>query len=265
MSPELALVDPDAARRARERLELYDSAASTPRESTAVRAVDTSVRDRLVAAGADRELFLPQAPPAHEPWTEVDEGAASRARRRTFWAVAMTLLAALAGIAALALVPFRSRSENAEAHTALRVATTAPTKTTATTQGTKTVARRKTAPTQTAARARRATPPSAPKRSIRKAAQPRPQPTRTVEPTRTFVWPRVPRATRYRVEFFRHGRKIFQASPPEPRLVLPQQWRYKGRRFRLSRGTYRWRVRPVFGRSSTRLGRPITSSAWIVH
>jgi hypothetical protein len=90
------------------------------------------------------------------------------------------------------------------------------------------------------------------------------QPARTGEfPTRVFVWPAVSRAVFYKVEFFRRGRKIFEASPTMPRVELPLRWVFRGRRFRLTPATYRWEVRPAFGtRSRPRYGHPITQSTW---
>lgn len=81
--------------------------------------------------------------------------------------------------------------------------------------------------------------------------------------TRTFVWPAAPGATFYRVEFFRDGRKIFDASPATARIELPLRWVFRGRHFRLTKATYRWEVRPAFGpRSHPRYGKLITRSVW---
>ena len=81
--------------------------------------------------------------------------------------------------------------------------------------------------------------------------------------TRLFVWPAVSRATFYRVEFFRRGRKIFKASPTSSRIELPLRWVFRGRHFRLTPATYRWEVRAAFGpRSRPRYGKFITRSMW---
>jgi hypothetical protein len=92
----------------------------------------------------------------------------------------------------------------------------------------------------------------------------RPQPVQPSElPTRVFVWPAVSRATFYKVEFFRRGRKIFEASPTMARIELPLRWVFRGRHFRLTPATYGWEVRPAFGpRSRPRYGKPITRSTW---
>ena len=80
-----------------------------------------------------------------------------------------------------------------------------------------------------------------------------------------FVWLPRRRASHYRVEFRRAGRKIFQATTARPRLLLPDRWVYNGRGFRLTPGRYRWTVRPAFGsRANPRYGTPIVDSRWRV-
>jgi hypothetical protein len=86
---------------------------------------------------------------------------------------------------------------------------------------------------------------------------------RSALPTRVFIWPAVSRASFYKVEFFRDGRTIFEATPAAARLKFPLRWAFRGRRFRLTPGTYRWNVRAAFGpRSHPRYGRLITRSTW---
>jgi hypothetical protein len=260
MSPELALVDPEAARRARERLELFDGSPATGFSANQIRirpSTAPSVRDRLLADGTDPDLLIAGPETSEElPRLEAPDqppAAPARSRRRTVLAVTATVLATIAGMAALALVSLRSRSDEA-------VARTTPAATaggdTARSTGKVAAGRPRKGRARREVRSQRSKPPA--------RVTNRKPPRRVVRTTRTFVWPSVPRATRYRVEFFRRGRKIFEASPLRPRLELPQRWQYKGRRFRLTRGTYRWRVRPAFGRFSPRLGQPITSSTWIV-
>jgi hypothetical protein len=83
-------------------------------------------------------------------------------------------------------------------------------------------------------------------------------------PTRTFIWPGVPHATLYKVEFFRRGRETFERLSSKPRLELPLHWVYQGRRYRLTAGIYSWRVSPAFGpRSRLRYGMPIVRSTWV--
>jgi hypothetical protein len=299
ISPELALVDPDAARRAREQLGDVDGTAFAPpvytldgtdhRARTADGASRTaggsatqepSIRERLLAAGADRDVLSNSAAADdesrfHRPYVQDDDGVRRRSRVRP-------LLATLVGLVCVAAVALASlflvgrlaeRTETGAAGPPSGIGET-------TARGGSTTARKKTTPslrrrarrrntTRTTGQAPKArTTGQAPKaRTTGQAPKAR---TRSAAPdrapsTRTFVWPPVRAATSYRVEFFRRGRKIFKASPVKPRLELPLRWTYKGRRFRLIAGTYRWRVRPAFGRSSTRLGKAITSSTWIVH
>jgi hypothetical protein len=81
--------------------------------------------------------------------------------------------------------------------------------------------------------------------------------------TRLFVWLPQRRASHYRVEFFRNGKRIFQATTLKARLVLPDRWVFEGHRVRLTPGNYRWTVRPGFGsRLNARFGRPIVASRW---
>jgi hypothetical protein len=82
---------------------------------------------------------------------------------------------------------------------------------------------------------------------------------------RTFGWVPVDGARHYHVAFFRGRAKIFETWPRRPRVELPAQWTFNGRRERLSPGTYRWVVRPGFGlRRSGRYGRPIVDAALVI-
>jgi hypothetical protein len=97
------------------------------------------------------------------------------------------------------------------------------------------------------------------------ARSPRSARARVAPETRLFVWLPHRRASHYRVEFFRRGKKIFQATTLKARLVLPDRWVFKGHRVQLTPGNYRWTVRPGFGsRLNARYGRPIVSSRWTV-
>jgi hypothetical protein len=84
-------------------------------------------------------------------------------------------------------------------------------------------------------------------------------------PASVFVWLPVRGASHYKVEFFRGGRRVFQATTAKARLELPRRWTFKGRRFAVTPGTYRWSVRPGFGAgSSRRYGETIVASRWTV-
>jgi hypothetical protein len=55
-------------------------------------------------------------------------------------------------------------------------------------------------------------------------------------------WSATPRAAYYHVQLFRHGKRILAAWPREPQLALRSTWSWRGRRYRLDPGTYRWYV-----------------------
>ena len=115
-----------------------------------------------------------------------------------------------------------------------------------------------------AAHARRST--AAPAEVSRQGGATTPNPRRSPRPTlaatapaQTFVWLPAQGATRYQVEFFRDGRRVFLGFTSRPRLVTPGSWLYRGRMMRFHAGLYLWTVRPRFG---PRYGRPIVRSEW---
>jgi hypothetical protein len=94
----------------------------------------------------------------------------------------------------------------------------------------------------------------------RRAAAPRTAPSR-----RPFAWVAVPKATYYLVRFDRGSQEIFEARPSAPRLSLPPEWVFKGHRYSLTPGSYRWVVQAGFGRpTEARLGQPIVSAKLVV-
>jgi hypothetical protein len=60
-------------------------------------------------------------------------------------------------------------------------------------------------------------------------------------------WRRVARADYYNVQVFRGRRKVLSAWPAGTHLQLRSRWSYKGRRFSLTPGSYRWYAWPGFG------------------
>jgi hypothetical protein len=283
LSPELALVDPELAERARRRLREQPPSATgdamadaredgqAQRIAARARPIDSlgepSVRERLLAAGADGELLLtrPATPDdVPSPSAEPDRRPPRRRLRRAVAALVLVGAAAAAVGFLLGARPF--------------VATDGPSGNGATsadeTSAPHTAPVQRTTGSHKRARARPQSPPEAPQpppeppqpppEAPPARAKPRPPAPRVIPATRTFVWPANPRATFYRMELIKGGRTVFQASPATPRLTLPASWIYGGRRFRLTPGTYEWRVRPAFGRQRPRLGAPITSSKWIV-
>jgi PKD repeat protein len=71
-------------------------------------------------------------------------------------------------------------------------------------------------------------------------------------------WRPVRRAGYYNVQLFRGGRKIMSAWPSRAIYRLKRHWKYRGHRYGLSPGRYRWYVWPGYGRRSQhRFGRLI--------
>jgi hypothetical protein len=68
-------------------------------------------------------------------------------------------------------------------------------------------------------------------------------------------WRKVAKARYYNVQVFRHGKKILSAWPSKPRYQLRRSWRYRGHRYRLTGGTYRWYLWAGYGaRAAHRYG-----------
>jgi len=79
-----------------------------------------------------------------------------------------------------------------------------------------------------------------------------------------LVWTPVRGATYYNVQLVRNGR-ILSSWPARPYLKLSRTWTYKGRRYRLRTGSYRWYVWPGFGRvAQATYGRLLGGSSFVV-
>jgi hypothetical protein len=84
-------------------------------------------------------------------------------------------------------------------------------------------------------------------------------------PTRLFAWLSDRRARYYHVRFSKGTRTVFEAWPTDARVTVPLRGRFRGRSFAFTPGRYRWAVRPAFGlRSQARYGAPIVRSVWVV-
>lgn len=84
----------------------------------------------------------------------------------------------------------------------------------------------------------------------------------TVPPN--LVWTAVKRASYYNLQLIR-GHRVLSVWPARPSFQLRRTWLYKGRRYRLRPGVYRWYVWPGFGRiSASRYGRLLGSSTFVV-
>jgi hypothetical protein len=62
-----------------------------------------------------------------------------------------------------------------------------------------------------------------------------------------LVWVASPGAHYYNVQLFRGAVKMLSVWPTKTSLALPRGWKYRGRRYRLTQGTYRWYVWPGVG------------------
>jgi len=79
-----------------------------------------------------------------------------------------------------------------------------------------------------------------------------------------LVWTRVSGADYYNLQLVR-GKKILSVWPRRPGFRLARSWTFKGKRYHLSPGTYRWYVWPGYGRrSSNKYGRRLGSSSFTV-
>jgi hypothetical protein len=93
----------------------------------------------------------------------------------------------------------------------------------------------------------------------------KPGPGLTVGGPPRLVWAVVERASYYNLQLLYRGRKVLSAWPGRHTFQLHQTWTYKGRRYRLQDGGYRWYVWPGFGRiTSARYGRMLGTSTFVV-
>jgi hypothetical protein len=69
----------------------------------------------------------------------------------------------------------------------------------------------------------------------------------TIRKPPTLVWIPIGKAFYYNVQLYRGSTKVLSAWPSQNKLVLRSTWKYRGRRYRLTPGTYRWYVWPGIG------------------
>jgi hypothetical protein len=80
-----------------------------------------------------------------------------------------------------------------------------------------------------------------------------------------LLWAGVPRASYYNVQIYRGAQKVLSAWPAKARLRMRSSWVYKGRRFNLRKGGYRWWVWPGFGpRSKSAYGQLLGTGTFSV-
>jgi hypothetical protein len=79
-----------------------------------------------------------------------------------------------------------------------------------------------------------------------------------------LVWSAARGASYYNVVLVR-GRRMYSAWPVHARLQLPRSWKYRGRKYKLRPGTYRWFVWPGRGKlSAGRYGKLLGASSFVV-
>ena len=80
-----------------------------------------------------------------------------------------------------------------------------------------------------------------------------------------LAWRAVAKATYYNVQLYRDGQKILTAWPLDTSFRLQRSWRFDGRNYKLSPGSYRWHVWPGFGaRSAHRYGKLLGTRTFVV-
>jgi hypothetical protein len=91
-----------------------------------------------------------------------------------------------------------------------------------------------------------------------------PAPGESVKSPPLLVWKRVKGAGYYNVQLMR-GRRVLSAWPTRARFQLRRSWVFRGQRYRLRPGVYRWYVWPGLGRlSAGRFGHLLGGSSFVV-
>jgi hypothetical protein len=233
-SPELVLVDPDLAQRARARLR-------NPAEKEALARIASQ---------------LERAP---EPATPVETGVLAERRRRWpgRWAAPVAAALAVAFLLADALVEFGKTPASADTAALEAPEPTAPEPTVAEPTATATApAPTDRAPSAPNTREPKSQPSRAPSPSPSAGTSnraPTPTPARVRAEPQRFAWAPVTDASGYHVELFRQQVKVFAADTRQPAVTIPVRWRFADRKRRLAPGEYRWYVWPVVaGRRAAR-------------
>jgi hypothetical protein len=91
-----------------------------------------------------------------------------------------------------------------------------------------------------------------------------PTPGAAVTAPPNLVWTPVKKASYYNIQLIR-GNRVLSAWPARPGFQLRRTWLYKGRRYRLRPGVYRWYVWPGYGQiAAAKYGKLLGSSTFVV-
>ncbi|MFL6038606.1 MAG: hypothetical protein ACJ74B_08230 [Gaiellaceae bacterium] len=245
LSPELVLVaPPEEAQRAREQLqpprEQLAVAPAAPDAAAERRAEDW---DRLLARMREESVAVEaKEPPARRELPK------RRRWGRVAAVVAALVVAVLIGVAwaqrdsdqPRLVGPTSASPPTATAPVAGKPIKPPPVRVTPKARPKKPAAARR--------QAKPATPPerTRPKKSARAPAR--------FVPSRVWSWAPVPGSSRYRVRFFRNGRKVLDLRTTKARLVLPKS-------FTFHKGRYRWTVVSI---AAGKPRRPIVNSTFVL-
>jgi hypothetical protein len=282
ISPELVLVDPELARRAR--AQLPDSSVSNGNVTSVVAdAIAGASRGQpIVGAGA---FPLPLSPAGSSPPVRAGETGELESQHRG--ALGQKLLLTAAGLFSFLLgvllasvlarsdpVPSSQPKASPEPKASELLARPASTGSalertdlpghtrTDRKPGRRASTRREMTTRQTPAPPPSPPSTSSPKTSPRKGSR---VPKHGGVATQLFVWLPSRGARYYHVRFFKDKRTVFEAWPTDPRVTVPLRGSFRGRRFAFTSGRYRWTVRPAFGpRGKGPYGEPIVRSIWVV-
>jgi hypothetical protein len=232
ITPELVLVDPELARRARARLPEQRSYSPVPPK------VEAAPEPAPKVEALPEPATLDDAPPQAEPTPRPQDGRGSKKRRAATYALVLIILGAAAAAIAYARPLDRFSSQSGNDGAAPSADNT---------------------PRATARTSRDDSDQS------REPATQSAKPPAPVTSPRSFAWAPVRGAASYLVQFYRARTEIFRARPSKPRVVVPARWSFRGHDYSLEPGRYRWSVRPrLGGRARRSYGQPVVLSQLVV-
>jgi hypothetical protein len=241
VSPELVLVDPDLARRAREHLSTSESVRRVP----------------LQAQPSASEVELPRFQTTAQPTPEFGRRERPRKPRLAVGIAVVSILTLAVGFAITRVrstknVSSQSRETSVDPDGGGRPSANQS-------RGAHDARLQRTAKTQTTKHEKRRPRTRSTERKILPSAPP------AAGSARVFGWVAAPGAAFYLVRFYNEGKEIFRAQPTAPRLLLPARWSFHGQEYTLAPGHYRWSVQPGYGpRSRPRYGQPIVRARLVI-